>query len=151
VVATYVAAQLKYPPILQRFKEEWRRALRLLLILDELVFKKHLESPCAVNVNSNLAEVGANSFKYIFQLFFWSLSEELLAEKIRNLVHHQLVESAMPWYLYLAEIECAVLLVKQLSKDIIHELAVLVRWLKFEDFFVNLVLEELETVFVLCE
>ena len=53
-------------------------------------------------------------------------------------MHHQLVESA-------------VLLVKQLSKDIIHELTVLVRWLKLEDFFVNLVLEELETAFVLCE
>jgi hypothetical protein len=89
-----------------------------------------------MHVCSNLAEVVADRLKYILQLHLGSLPEEFLTEEVGDLVHHQLVESA-------------VLLVEQLVEYIFHELAMLVWWLELKDFFVDLILQELEAAFIL--
>lgn len=69
-----------------------------------------------------------------------SLLEELLAEEVGDLVHHELVESC-----------AAFRATQQLCEQVVDELALTARRLQLEDFFVNLVLEQLVSSFVLGE
>ena len=109
-----------------------------------------MQSSSAVHVCSDLEEIILDHFNYLLELAASSLSEELLAEKVGDLVHHQLVKGGE-------------LRAQQQVEEILHELALglllkLVSFrhgfyigelLELEGFFIDLGLEQLETVLVL--
>ena len=103
-----------------------------------------------MHICRNLEEVILDYFYHLFKLSTSSLSEELLAEEVGDLVHHQLVNGGE-------------LRAQQQVEEILHELALglllkLVSFrhgfyigelLELEGFFIDLGLEQLETVLVL--
>ena len=93
-----------------------------------------------MHVCSDFAEVVLDLLKHRLELLLSCMSEQFLTEEVGNLVHHELVEGT-------------VLRAKQLRVELFDELALLggigLLLLHLEDFFVDLVLEELEAALVL--
>lgn len=103
-----------------------------------------------MHVSCYLVKVVLYYFQNTFQLFHRCQSKELLTEEIGHLVHHQFVKSCVFWaYQLLEKIfdEFALGLAQHvliLARAIVH----LFLMLNLELFFVDLVLQKLESGFV---
>ena len=142
VVSPDVAAEFKdTAAVFEGFADECGHLVRLLVFLDEFIFEQHLKGASAMHVRGDLPEIGPDHIQHALKLLLSSLLVELLAEEVRDLVHHQLVERL-------------VLLEEKLVEEVTDELDGL-PWLLLlrglEHLLVDSLLQNLTAVFVLGE